>query len=190
MKVSAQLNNLRISPRKTRLVANFIRGLDANVALTQLENNDKDVSVPMKKLVESAIANGENNFGIDRENMMIEDVIVGAGTTLKRWRPRAYGRAGVILKRTSQVKLVIAEKVEGKNRKSREEMEKERKKRAEEKKKQEKEMLKEQANKEKEAKTKGGIAPETSEQIRETKPAGKESAKSNWTSKIFRRKSM
>jgi large subunit ribosomal protein L22 len=190
MKVSAQLNNLRVSPRKTRLVANFIRGLDADAALVQLENNGKDVSVPMKKLVESAIANGENNFGIDRNNMVIEDVMVGAGTTLKRWRPRAYGRAGAILKRTSQVKLVIAEKVEGKNRKSREEMEKERKKRAEEKKKQEKEMLKEQAQKEKETKAHAGTVPEKSEPARDVKPSGKDTAKSNWTSKIFRRKSM
>ena len=114
MRVSAKLNNLRIAPRKIRLVTNLIKKMDVDSALDQLEVNIKKGSLPIKKLLESAISNGENNFGVARDNMYVYDVSVGAGTTLKRWMPKAYVRAGQILKRTSKIELILEERVEGK----------------------------------------------------------------------------
>lgn len=185
MKVSAKLNNIRIAPRKTRLVANLIKGLDVKDALIQLDLAVKRTSLPMKKLLESAIANGENNLGLDRGNMYVLDVVTNAGSTLKRWMPKAYGRAGQILKRTSQIELILAERVEGKGRKTKEELAEEKAKRLEEKKKMEKAMEakseeKEEVKKEpafgKDSEAKGGKKTEAK--------AGK------WGTKIFQRKSM
>jgi len=93
MKVSAKLKNLRIAPRKVGLVAKLIRGLDVEDALNQLEVHIKKSSPYMKKLLKSAISNAENNFGIDKDNMYIADVVVGAGPMLKRFQPRAMGRS-------------------------------------------------------------------------------------------------
>jgi large subunit ribosomal protein L22 len=185
MKVNAQLNNLRIAPRKAKLVADLIRGLDVNNAGNQLNLTVKKTSSYLKKLLESAVANAENNFGLDRDNLYIFDVIVNAGSSYKRWMPRAYGRASMILKRTSQVNLILEERVEGKGRKTKEQMEKEMKQRVEAKKKEEKERIEEKNKKEKSALTRGDD--------RSSKRGGEESrkeAKKTWTSKIFRRKSM
>lgn len=131
MKVTATLKNLRTSPRKVRLVAEAIKGMDANAALIQLPFIVKKSSHDLEKLLRSAIANARNNFGIDVDNLLVEEVRVGEGPRLKRWLPRAYGRATLILKRTSHISLTVAEKVEGKNRLSQEELAKERTKRAE-----------------------------------------------------------
>ena len=140
MKVIAKMKNLRIAPRKTKLVADLVRGLDTEEALIQLDHCPKKTATYIKKLILSAMANGENNFGIDKKNMYISEIFVGAGPVLKRWMPKAFGRAGRILKRTSQITVVISEKIEGKGRKSPEQLEKERKARLEEKKKLEKEL--------------------------------------------------
>lgn len=131
MKVIASLNNLRTSPRKVRLVTDSIVGMNAATALVQLKHVVKKTSEPLEKLLNSALANAENNFGLDRENMYVSSILVGEGPKLKRWLPRAQGRATLILKRTSHIKLEIEEKVEGKNRKSKQELEKERKAREE-----------------------------------------------------------
>ncbi len=80
----------------------------------------------MEKLLQSAMANAENNFGLDKDNLFVSNIQVGGGPSLKRWLPRAQGRATLILKRTSQIDLELEERVEGKNRKSKEQMEKER----------------------------------------------------------------
>ena len=124
MEVSAKLNNLRIAPRKARIVADLIRGRDTQEALVELEETIKGASLHFKKLLESAIANGENNLGLSKDNLYIKEVKVDEGVTLKRWRARAYGRAAMILKRTSKVTITLDEKVEGKDRKTKEEMEK------------------------------------------------------------------
>jgi len=126
MKVTASLNNLRIAPRKTKMIADLIRGLDTREALDQLAMTIRKPGLPFQKLLDSAIANAENNFGLDKDNLYITDVLVGAGPSLKRWMPRAYGRAGKILKRTSKITIVLDEKIEGKGRKSKEQMAKER----------------------------------------------------------------
>lgn len=191
MKVTATLNNLRTSPRKVRLVANLIKGMDANVALTQLSHTVKKTSDDVSKLLSSAIANAENNFGLDRDNLFVTDIQVGEGPRLKRWLPRAHGRATLILKRTSKIFLTLEEKVEGKNRKSKEQLEKERKAREEARKKMEEEMIKEQeAELEKadaknvEAKAEKTVAPK-----REGSKGAKKGAESTWMNKVFQRKS-
>lgn len=191
MKVSAKLNNLRIAPRKTRLVANLIKGLDVDEALNQLDALIKGGSLPFKKLLQSAIANGENNFGVDKDNMFVFSAIVNDGPVLKRWKPKAFGRAGRILKRTSKLEIVLEERVEGKGRKTKEQMEKEKKEREEEKRKELKKAQKMQEEKDRVAKKK---EKETEKQEKEiSKPrlqATASKGKGSWKSKIFRRKSM
>ena len=117
MQVSAKLNNLRRSPRKIRLVADLLRGLDAKEAENQLKFLVKGSALDFEKLLKSAIANAENNFGLDKDNLFVKDIIVNEGKKFKRWLPRAYGRASLILKRTSNIEMILAEKVEGKGRK-------------------------------------------------------------------------
>ena len=181
MKVIAKLNNLRVSPRKARLVTDSIKGIDVNDAIINLGNLIKRSSTPIEKLLKSAIANAENNFGLDKNNLYIYDIRVGEGPTLKRWLPRAYGRATGLLKKSSKISLVLEERIEGKNRKTKEQMDKEKKKREEQKKKEEKEMIEER---ETEAK-KTNVAPTAGKIIEEKKSAeGK-----GWAKKIFRRKS-
>ena len=192
MKVTAKLNNLRISPRKVRLVANFIKGCDVDEALVKLDNTVKRSSGSIVKLLNSAIANAENNFGLDRDNLYVSSIQVGEGATLKRWMPRAYGRATTILKRTSGIKLVLEEKVEGKNRKSKEQLEKEKGARKDKKEKIEKEMIEGKETTKEDVVTggeekeilaghkKGSFEPESER---------KQSRESGWAKKIFRRKS-
>jgi len=192
MRVSAKLNNLRIAPRKIRLVTNLIKKMDVDEAIDQLDVNIKKGSSPIKKLLQSAISNGENNFGIDRNNMYVYDVSVGAGTTLKRWMPKAYGRAGQILKRTSKIELILEERVEGKGRKTKEQLDKERKARLEEKRKAEKERIKEQQETEK---ADDKLVTEGKSKLAEKakdieKPKKAKDKKGGCGSKIFRRKSM
>ena len=127
MKVIATLKNVRISPRKVRLVVDSVRGMGVAAAEIQLSQTIKRSAPEIEKLLKSAIANAENNFGLDRDNLFVEEIRVGEGPRLKRWLPRAHGRATQILKRTSQVVIALNERVEGKNRKSKEQLEKERK---------------------------------------------------------------
>ncbi|MEI7890618.1 MAG: 50S ribosomal protein L22 [bacterium] len=126
MKVIASLNNLRTSPRKVRLVTNSIVGMNASSALVQLQHLVKKTSEPMEKLLNSALSNAENNFGLDKDNMFVSSILVGEGAKLKRWLPRAQGRATLLLKRTSHIKLELEERVEGKNKKTKQELEKQR----------------------------------------------------------------
>jgi len=181
MKVIAKLNNLRISPRKVRLVTDSIKGIDVNDAIIDLGNLVKRSSTSIEKLLKSAIANAENNFGLDKNNLYVYDIQVGEGPVLKRWLPRAFGRATPLHKKSSKVSLVLEERIEGKNRKTKEQMEKEKKKREEERKKMEKEMLEER---ESEAK-KTTVAPTAGKVIEEKKSASGK----GWAKKIFQRKS-
>lgn len=202
MKVSAKLTNLRIAPRKVRLVSNLIKNLNVADAVNQLDIHVKRSNPYFKKLLLSAASNGENDFGLDKNNLYIFDIIVDAGPTLKRWMPKAYGRAGQILKRTSQIEIILEERIEGKGRKSKEELEKEKKKRMEEKRKNEKIIAKEAEDNRKEsadnvARGAAGGEKEAAKkeaQIIKTKEiknslAGGEK-KGGLVSKIFRRKSM
>lgn len=179
MKVNAKLNNLRIAPRKSKLVADLIKGLDVLEALDQLEAHVKRTSPHMKKLLLSAIANAENNFGLDKNNLYVYEARIGAGPTMKRWMPKAFGRAGEILKRTSKIEIILEERVEGKNRKTKEEMEAEMKKREKERKKEEKEQKETQEKSSNDSDKKGG-----------EERAKKETPNKGWAKKIFQRKSM
>ncbi len=116
MKVQAKLKNLRISARKTRLVTRGLVGIDAREAAIQLSKQVKKSSGPIAMLLKSAVANAVNNFGLAEENLYVADIQVGEAATLKRWLPRAFGRATPLLRRGCHVTIILDEKVEGKGR--------------------------------------------------------------------------
>jgi large subunit ribosomal protein L22 len=107
MKVRAELNYLRISPRKVRLVSGLIRGMPVKDAEAELRFLPKRASLPLLKLLKSAVANAEYNFNLERRGLVISEIRVDQGPVLKRFRARAFGRAAQILKRTSHVTLVL-----------------------------------------------------------------------------------
>lgn len=109
MEIRAKGKSIRMSPRKIRLVAGLIRGVDVDKARIQLEFNKKIASKTLLKLLNSAIANAVENFNADKSNLLVKSVMVDGGTTLKRWMPRAHGRATPIRKRTSHVIIVLSE---------------------------------------------------------------------------------
>lgn len=113
MQVTAHLNNLRIAPRKVRLVAGLIKGKDALFAEQQLKFLTKRATGPLVKLLKSALANAENNFSLLKENLFIKEMVVNEGTKMKRFKPKALGRAALIQKKTSHIKLVLEERVPG-----------------------------------------------------------------------------
>lgn len=109
MSTSAKLTNSRISPQKMRLVADQVRGLPVERALDVLTFSNKKAATVIKKVLESAIANAEHNDGADIDELKITEILVDAGPTMKRLRPRARGRADRIIKRTSQLKVTVSE---------------------------------------------------------------------------------
>lgn len=117
MQVTARLNNLQVTPRKTRLVAKSIVGMSVASADIELSKQVKRSSEPMRKLLASAVANADHNLGLDRGNLYVETVVVGDGMRLKRFKPRAFGRAAQIIRRFSHVTITLSEVVEGLNRK-------------------------------------------------------------------------
>lgn len=116
MKVQAKLKNLRISARKTRLVTRGMVGVDAREAVIQLSKQVKKSSGPIAILLKSAMANAVNNFGLAEENLYVADIQVGEAATLKRWLPRAFGRATPLLRRGCHITIILDEKIEGKGR--------------------------------------------------------------------------
>jgi len=116
--MKASLFQYRQSPRKVRLVADMIRGKDANTALTILTLVPKKAGLPLKKLLQSAISNAKNS-GIDTDTLVVKEMRVDGGVVMKRQMPRAFGRAYGINKRTSHVNILLSTKgVEMKNEKS------------------------------------------------------------------------
>lgn len=109
MKVIAKLNYLHIAPRKVRLVADLIRGKKVTESQRILDFTTKRASLPLKKLLNSAIANAKNNFQLEADNLKIAKLLVNEGPKLKRWRPRARGQAYEIQKKTSHITLVLEE---------------------------------------------------------------------------------
>ncbi|MCR4283861.1 MAG: 50S ribosomal protein L22 [Parcubacteria group bacterium] len=107
--VKAQLNNLRIAPRKVRLVSELIKGLPVMKAVSQLTFSKKRSALLIMKLVNSAVANASNNFKLDKDYLYVKDIKVDEGPALKRYMPRARGRAALIKKRTSHITLVLQE---------------------------------------------------------------------------------
>lgn len=111
--VKAQLNGLRIAPRKVRAVANLIKGKNVVEAASQLEHYVRKTSPALLKLLNSAVANAENTYSMVKDNLYIKDFIVNEGTKLRRFKPKGFGRASPIQKKTSLIKLVLAERVAG-----------------------------------------------------------------------------
>ena len=110
---SAKLSQARVSVQKACFVLDAIRGKDVNTALGILAYNPRYASSVIKKLLESAIANAENNNGMNRDNLYIATCYADKGPTMKRVRPRAQGRAYRIEKRMSNITIVLDERQEG-----------------------------------------------------------------------------
>lgn len=110
MLVKAVSKYVRISPQKARLVIDQVRAKPVDRALEILEFSDKKAAVPVRKTLESAIANAENNEGADIDELWVEAIMVDEGPTLKRWRPRARGRASSIFKRTCHITVMVGDK--------------------------------------------------------------------------------
>ena len=106
----AYLKYVRRSPRKVKVVLDLIRGKDAATAMGIIKNTPKSASEYLEKLLKSAVANAENNFGMDASKLYVSECFVCPGPTLKRIMPRAQGRAFRILKRTSHITLAVKEK--------------------------------------------------------------------------------
>ena len=107
---SAKLSYARVPVQKACFVLDAIRGKDVTSALAILEYNPRYASSVIKKLLESAIANAENNNGMNRDNLYIEECYANNGAIMKRVRPRAQGRAYRIEKRMSNIKIVLNER--------------------------------------------------------------------------------
>ncbi len=101
---------IRISPFKVRAVLNLIRGKGYREAVGILENLNKSSCTPVLKVVKSAAANAENNLEMNPDSLYIAECYADQGATLKRYRPRAFGRAGQILKRTSYITIIMDER--------------------------------------------------------------------------------
>lgn len=108
--IKAQLNGLRIAPRKVRSVVGLLKGKGVQAALDQLAFNTRRATPGLAKLIESAVANAENNFKLPREGLYIKEMAVDEGVKLKRYRPKGFGRANPIEKKTSRVRLILGTK--------------------------------------------------------------------------------
>jgi large subunit ribosomal protein L22 len=109
MEVAARLKGARISAQKARLIADQVRGMPVEQALSVLEFSPKKAAHIVKKVLDSAIANAENNEGADVDELKISGIHVDEGMTMKRLRPRAKGRADRILKRTCHITIKVAD---------------------------------------------------------------------------------
>ena len=107
--VKAVNKNVRTSPRKLALVCNFIKGKKADIALRDLEFSRKRIAKDVSKTVKSAISNAENNYQFDIDNLFVKEAFVGKSLVMKRFRPRAKGRAAPILKPWSTVTIILSE---------------------------------------------------------------------------------
>ena len=110
MEARANLKYARISPRKVKIVCDLIRGKDVDTAMAILATTPKAASELMIKLLKSATANAENNFGMDHDKLYVSETFANPGPILKRGMPRAQGRMYRINKRTSHITIVVAEK--------------------------------------------------------------------------------
>ena len=110
MQAEARLTMLRMTPRKTRLVADLIRGKDVSEAETILRFTEKRAAQPILKLLQSAKANAVNNHDMFEDSLFVSRIMVGDGPTLKRSLQRARGRADLMRKRTSHITIVLEER--------------------------------------------------------------------------------
>ncbi len=110
--IKAVNKNVRSSSRKIALILDYIRGKKADVALKDLDFTRKKAALDVSKTVKSAIANAENNFQFDIDNLIIKEAYVGKSLVMKRFRPRAKGRASGIKKPFSRITIILGEKSE------------------------------------------------------------------------------
>ena len=112
MKAHAQAKHVRQSPYKVRRVLDLVRGLPVDEARSVLEFTNRRSADTIKKVLNSAVANAEHNFALDADELFVAEAFADEGPTLKRWRPRARGRATRIRKRTSHITIVVADEEE------------------------------------------------------------------------------
>ncbi len=110
MEVKAKARFIRMSPKKVRLVADLVRGMDVDKAEAQLKFTRKAASRPVLKVIQSARANAEHNFKLTPEALFVKTIMVDGGPVLDRWIPRAFGRATPVRKRTSHITVVLDER--------------------------------------------------------------------------------
>lgn len=109
MQVTAKLKYLRMSAKKVRLVVDVVRGSEVNRALDQLKFLNKLAAKPVAKLINSAVASAEHNFTLSKDNLYIKEIKVDQGAVLKRWMPKAHGRATALHKHSCHINLTLAE---------------------------------------------------------------------------------
>jgi large subunit ribosomal protein L22 len=114
MKIIAKSNYIRMTPRKVRLVADSIRQLPPEEALTVLKAMNKRAAKPLAETLKQAMGNAVNNFKLNKEDLMIEEIQIGEGPVFKRWRAASRGQAHQVLKRTSHIRVVLEEKAKNK----------------------------------------------------------------------------
>jgi large subunit ribosomal protein L22 len=110
----AKDNMVRISPTKLSLLVNSIVNMKASSAINQLQFSSKRISRVILKVLNAAIANAENNKQLDIDKLFVKEVFVGKSLRMKRWRPRAKGRAASIIKPFSKVTIIVEERTETK----------------------------------------------------------------------------
>lgn len=110
--VKAHLRYLRISERKVKLVSDAVKGLFAEEALKRLQLINKRAARPVAKLISSAVASADHNFHISKDNLVVKNIIIGQGPTLKRNAPAAFGSAHLIRKRSAHVTVILGVKTE------------------------------------------------------------------------------
>jgi len=113
MEARAVAKYLRISPRKARQVIDLIRGKDADEAQAILKSTPKKAAELIEKVVNSAVANAENNHDMFIDDLIVKEAFVNEGPTMKRWKARAQGQASPIKKRTSHITVVLSDQKEG-----------------------------------------------------------------------------
>jgi large subunit ribosomal protein L22 len=113
MEAKAVAKHLRITARKARLVTDLIKGKDVNTAVAILKNTPKKAAKMTEKVLNSAIANAENNHDMFIDDLTVKRAFVDEGPTMKRWKPRAQGQASPIKKRTSHITIVLSDQKEG-----------------------------------------------------------------------------
>ncbi|MBF0709923.1 MULTISPECIES: 50S ribosomal protein L22 [Gemellaceae] len=109
MESKAIAKTVRIAPRKVRLVLDLVRGKKVGEALGILEFTPRAASLPVAKVIKSAAANAEHNYGMNVEDLVVSQAFANEGPTLKRFRPRAKGSASAINKRTSHITIVLSD---------------------------------------------------------------------------------
>jgi large subunit ribosomal protein L22 len=107
MQVKAQARYVRVTPSKARRVVDLIRGLHVEEARRVLQFTPRAAATPVRKVLDSAVANAEHNFSLDADGLFVERAFVDEGPTLKRFRPRALGRAYRVRKRTSHITVIV-----------------------------------------------------------------------------------